>query len=552
MTKRWYQEAVIYCIEVASFQDSDGDGVGDLRGLISRLDYLARLGVTCLWLNPVHPSPLRDNGYDVSDYYGIDPRLGTLGDFAELTRRCAERGIRIVLDLVVNHTSDEHPWFASARSDPESPYRDWYVWSQTEPPDRHQGLVFPGQQTETWTFDERAQSWYFHRFYAFQPDLNWSNPDVRAEIAKVMGFWLQLGASGFRIDAAPFVLEQVAPGVDPGPLDYSILDSWRQETQWQLGDSVLLCEANVDPTKVVTFVGSRPDGPSDRAQLMFDFVVNPKIWLALARQQAEPLADALKSAVTLPQYGQWATFLRNHDELDLSRLTDGQRADVFDVFAPKPDMRLFGRGIRRRMAPMLGGDRRRIELAYALQFSLPGTPVVRYGEEIGMGEDLSLGGREAIRTPMQWDDTANAGFSTADPEALARPVTMTGPYGAKRVNVRAQQRDPNSQLRWFENLSQTLRTAPEIGTGVASVVDVALPDAVLAHRFDAPSGSLLLLHNLADQEVRVDVGPQDGAEGAPYDLLVDGPYDAPTPDLKGLVLHGYGYRWIRLSRSDLV
>src|SRR3954447_4350454 len=544
---RWYAEGVLYCIEVASFADSDGDGCGDLRGLISRLDYLARLGVTCLWLNPVHPSPLRDNGYDVSDYYEIHPRLGTLGDFAELARSGGERGIRIVLDLVVNHTSDEHPWFVAARSDPASPYRDWYVWSETEPPDRQQGVVFPGEQEETWSFDEQAGAWCFHGFYGFQPDLNWSHPEVRAEIAKVMGFWLQLGASGFRIDAAPFVLEQISPGVDPGPMDYSILDAWRQETQWQRGDSVLLCEANVDATKVVTFVGSRPDAPSDRAQLIFDFLLNPKIWLALARQQAEPLVDALKTGVTLPEHGQWATFLRNHDELDLSRLTDGQRADVFDAFAPKADMQLFGRGVRRRLAPMLGGDRRRIELAYALQFALPGTPVVRYGEEIGMGEDLALAGREAIRTPMQWDDTPNAGFSAAEPGTLPRPVAMNGPYGARTVNVRAQQRDPTSLLRWFQNLSQTLRSAPEIGTGRASVIDVPLPGSVLAHRFDAPSGSLLLLHNLAPDDVSVDVGPQ-GSDETPYDLLVDGPYDAPTSDLTGLALHGYGYRWIRLSR----
>src|SRR3954451_17548244 len=322
MTTRWYQEAVIYCIDVASFQDSDGDGVGDLRGLISRLDYLARLGVTCLWLNPIHPSPGKDNGYDVADYYGVHPRLGSLGDFAELGRRARERGIRIVLDLVVNHTSDEHPWFVAARSDPASPYRDWYVWSETEPPDRQQGVVFPGEQEETWSFDEQAGAWYFHRFYGFQPDLNCSHPEVRPEIAKVMGFWLQLGASGFRIDAAPFVLEQIEPGVDPGPQDFSILDSWRQETQWQAGDSVLLCEANVAASDVAKFTGSRPDGPCDRAQLMFDFLLNPKIWLALARRDAEPLVEALKIGVRLPEGAQWVTFLRNHDELDLSRLTD--------------------------------------------------------------------------------------------------------------------------------------------------------------------------------------------------------------------------------------
>lgn len=550
MANRWYQEAVIYCLEVASFQDSDGDGIGDLRGLISRLDYLARLGVTCLWLNPIHPSPLRDNGYDVADYYLVRPQLGSLGDFAELTRRARELGIRIILDLVVNHTSDEHPWFTSARSSPDSPYRDWYVWSAEEPPDRRQGVVFPGEQTETWTFDEQAQAWYFHRFYAFQPDLNWSNPAVRTEIAKIMAFWLQLGASGFRIDAAPFVIEQVAPGVDPGPQDFSILDDWRQETQWQVGESVLLCEANVAPADVASFASSRADGPSDRAQMMFDFLLNPKAWLALAREDAEPLIDALTTAVRLPAGAQWATFLRNHDELDLSRLTDEQRNDVFRVFAPKEDMRLYGRGIRRRLAPMLKGERRRMELAYALQFSLPGSPVLRYGEELGMGEDLSLDGREAIRTPMQWDDGPNAGFSTASPDSLSRPVVTKGPFGIRRVNVRAQQRDPTSLLRWFENLVHTLRTAPEIGAGTCSVVQVPLPRSVLAHRFDGPSGSILLLHNLADTPVILDIGPLDRMDETPYDLLVDGPYDAPSSELTTLALNGWGYRWIRLSQSN--
>jgi maltose alpha-D-glucosyltransferase/alpha-amylase len=552
MSERWYQQAVIYCLEIASYQDSNGDGIGDLRGLISRLDYLSRLGVSCLWLSPIHPSPWKDDGYDVSDYYGVDPRLGSLGDFAELTRQAKERGIRIILDLVVNHTSNEHPWFVSARSDPASPFRNWYVWSEEEPPNRRQGTVFPGEQSETWSFDEQAGAWYFHRFYDFQPDLNFTNPDVRAEVTKIMGFWLQLGASGFRIDAAPFILEQVTPGVDAGPQDFAILDSWRQETQWQLGDSVLLCEANVPPSDVSRFVGSRTDGPSDRALMLFDFLLNPRAWLALARTDAEPLIEALTTAVRLPQGGQWATFLRNHDELDLSRLTDEQRQDVFRAFAPRQDMRLYGRGIRRRLAPMLKGARRRIELAYALQFALPGTPIVRYGEEIGMGEDLQLHGRDAIRTPMLWDGGPNAGFSTAPRERLLRSITVSGRYGARRVNVRAQQQDPNSLLRWFENLIHTLRTAPEIGTGECSVVDVPLPRPVLAHRFDAPSGSILLLHNLADTTVTIDIGPLPGTTLTPYDLLVDGPYDAPTAKLTGLALHGWGYRWIRLSRSNQV
>jgi maltose alpha-D-glucosyltransferase/alpha-amylase len=456
----------------------------------------------------------------------------------------------VLLDLVVNHTSDEHPWFQSARSDPNSRYRDWYVWSAEEPPDRRQGTVFPGEQTETWTWDDAAQAWYFHRFYRFQPDLNWANPEVHAEISKVMAFWLELGASGFRIDAAPFVLEQTAPGVDPAPTDFSILDSWRQDTQWQRGDAILLCEANVPPSQVTAYLGSRPDGPSDRAHMVFDFLLNPKTWLALARQNAEPLIEALTSAVELPAYATWATFLRNHDELDLSRLTDEQRGDVFSAFAPKQEMRIYGRGIRRRLAPMLGNDPRRIELAYALQFSLPGTPVVRYGEEIGMGEMLDLSGREAIRTPMQWDDGPSAGFSTADLDALLRPLPRRGPFVPKRVNVRAQQRDPNSLLRWFQNLMYTLREAPEIGEGRCSVVDVPLPRAVLAHRFDSPSGAILLLHNLADEPVTVDIGPVPGMTMRPYDLLVDGPYDAPSRRLTGLELRGYGYRWIRLHRSN--
>ncbi len=550
MSERWYKEAVVYCLEVESFQDSNSDGYGDLRGLTSRLDYLSRLGVTCLWLNPIHPTPHRDAGYDVADYYGVDPALGSLGDFAELTAQAEQRGIRILLDLVVNHTSNEHPWFRSARSDPASPYRDWYVWSDSEPADRRQGIVFPGEQHETWTFDDEAGAWYFHRFYDFQPDLNWSNPEVRAEIKKVMAFWIQLGVAGFRVDAAPFVLEQVKPGVDPGPLDFSILDDWRQDLQWRRGDAVLLCEANVAPDQLCAYFGARADGPNDRAHLLFSFQVNTKLWLALAREDAEPLVEGLHGLPRIPAMAQWATFLRNHDELDLSRLTDEQRGDVFAAFAPRPDMRIYGRGIRRRLAPMFRGNRRHMELAYALQFTMPGTPVLRYGEEIGMGEDLALAGRDSIRTPMQWDDGPAAGFTSAPVEALPRPVVTRGPFGARRTNVRAQQREADSLLRWFQELIRALRECPEIGVGECSVLDVALPRAVLAHRFDAPEGSILLLHNLADKAVTIDIGKQDGAAGRPYEAFADGPYPPPTVRLTGLELRGWGYRWIRLRRSD--
>jgi maltose alpha-D-glucosyltransferase/alpha-amylase len=548
VSERWYQEAVIYSVQIESFQDSDGDGFGDLPGLISRLDYLSRLGVTCLWLCPIYPSPRRDNGYDVSDYYGVDLRLGTLGDFAQLATEARERGIRLMLDLVVNHTSDQHPWFQSARSDSDSPYRDWYIWSSEEPPDRQQGIVFPGEQAETWTFDDVAKQWYYHRFYDFQPDLNWANPAVRSEIDRVMGFWLQLGASGFRVDAAPFVLEMTQPGVAQPPIEWSILDNWRQELQWQRGDAVLLCEANVDPGSIVKYTTSTPDGSNDRAHMMFDFLLNARLWLALARRTAEPLIDALLTAPRLPQRAQWASFLRNHDELDLSRLTDKQRADVFRALAPRPDMHLYQRGVRRRLAPMLRGDQRHIRLAYALQFSMPGTPVLRYGEEIGMGEDLSLPGREGIRTPMQWDDRPNGGFSTAPADRLVRPTTRGGKYGWHAVNVRAQERTAGSLFRWFEQMIHTLRECPEIGVGECTVLEPGLPPSVLAHRCDAPEGSVLLLHNLDDVAVTADIGPLTGTD-RPFDMFADTEYPTPSRRLTGLQLSGWGYRWIRLARA---
>ncbi len=549
MSERWYKEAVVYCVQVDLFADSDGDGRGDLPGLIGRLDYLSRLGVTCLWLNPVHPSPRRDDGYDVADYYTVDPRIGNLGDFTELTLQAGQRGMRVIIDLVVNHTSDQHPWFQSARSSPSSPYRDWYVWSAQEPPDRRQGIVFPGEQTETWTYDDVAKAWYYHRFYNFQPDLNWSNPAVRTEMKKVMGFWLQLGASGFRVDAAPFVLEQVSAGHDPGPMDFSILDDWRQHVQWRCGDAVLLCEANVSPTDIPKYTGTTLEGPNDRAQMLFSFLLNARLWLALARGTAEPLIESLNTLPALQDMAQWATFLRNHDELDLSRLTDEQRQDAFKQFAPKADMQLYGRGIRRRLAPMLRGNRRHIELAYSLQFSMPGTPVLRYGEEIGMAENLALPGRDALRTPMQWDDSPNGGFSSAEPDELVAPVRMTGRYGVRAVNVRAQQRDPDSLLRWFEQLIGTVRECPEIGVGVWSVLDIPVATSVLIHRFDAPEGTILLLHNLQDKAVAVDIGRQLGVDRV-WEMFADGPYQRPTTALRGLELNGWGYRWIRLHRGD--
>jgi maltose alpha-D-glucosyltransferase/alpha-amylase len=547
MAERWYDEAVIYCVDVDTFADSDGDGVGDFRGLIGRLDYLHRLGVSCLWLNPIHPSAGKDEGYDVTDYYAVDSRLGSLGDFAELLHEAGNRGIRTIIDLVVNHTSDQHPWFVDACSSADSRYRDWYVWSDSEPSDRYDGIVFPGEQTETWTYHRRAHAWYYHRFYDCQPDLNVDNPAVRAEIKKIMGFWLQLGVAGFRIDAAPFVIEQTEPGNPNPPKDFEFPTELRQVASWRRGDALLLAEANVAPDEITGYFGD-DGGSGNRLHMLFDFLLNDAMVLALARESAEPLVVALKDTPALPKGGQWATFLRNHDEIDLSRLTAEQRADVFARFGPDDDMRIYDRGIRRRLAPMLGGDRRLIELAHSLQFTLRGTPVLRYGEEIGMGDDLSLPGREAIRTPMQWSGGAHGGFTTA--ETPLRPLVTDKEFGYERVNVAEQRNDPASLLNWFQRMISTLRECREIGSGSCTAVDQDFPPGVLVHRADAHTGSIAFVHNLAGEAAEIDISALAGPEDEPYEIFADRAYP-PIGELDKITIDGHGYRWIRLRRNPV-
>ncbi|MGX6606259.1 alpha-amylase family protein [Micromonosporaceae bacterium Da 78-11] len=546
MSDRWYQKAVVYCLDIDTFADSNGDGCGDIRGLIGRLDYLARLGITCLWLNPIHPSPNRDDGYDVENFYDVDPRFGNLGDFAELLHQAGNLGIKVIIDLVVNHTSDQHPWFQSARSSPDSPYRDWYVWSDTAPSDRKQGMVFPGEQDETWSYDRTAKKWFYHRFYKFQPDLDIKNPEVREEIKKICAFWLQLGVSGFRMDAVPFIIEETEPGNANPPKDLDFLTDLRQHIQWLKGDAVLLAEANVEADQLKHFFGDA-GGSSNRIHMLFDFMLNGRLMLALARRNPEGVIDALKDTPVLPSGGQWATFLRNHDEVDLSRLTSEQRNEVFAQFGPDEDMQLYGRGIRRRLAPMLGGDRKRLELAYALQFSLRGTPVLRYGEEIGMGDDLAQDGRNAIRTPMQWSLLANAGFSSAPADQLVRPVISAGDFGYEQVNVTTQRHDPRSLLSWFERMIRTLREAPEVGSGTCKHVDVPVPTGVLVHRADDVTGTMLFVHNLGEQDGKLDLSSLAGEAEFANDVLADQEY----PELgkfDSVDIGRYGYRWIRLRR----
>src|SRR3954454_19002062 len=429
----WWKNAVVYCLDVATFLDADGDGWGDLSGLTDRLAYLARMGVSCLWLMPFYPSPRRDDGYDITDFYGVDARFGTPGDFAELIRTARDRGIRGIADLVPNPTSIDHRWFRPARPGRDSPYRDFYVWVDEKPPERPGDVVFPDKETSNWAFDEKAGQWYLHRFYSHQPDLNVANPQVRDELAQVMGYWLEQGLAGFRVDAVPFLLEPM--GMPPGALHdpHALLKELRRYVGRPpsgappRGDAILRGEATLDPPQLREFFGD-----ADELHMAFTFLVNQAMYLALAREDAGPLEAALRALPDLPQDCQWANFVRNHDELTLDKLTDAERAEVFAAFGPEPEHQLYGRGLRRRLPTMLGGDERRIRMVYSLAFSLPGTPVLFYGEEIGMAENLAIEGRMSVRAPMQWSADRHGGFSMA-PEGskLVRPALEDGRWGAE-------------------------------------------------------------------------------------------------------------------------
>jgi maltose alpha-D-glucosyltransferase/alpha-amylase len=541
----WYKNAIIYCLSISTFMDANGDGVGDFSGLMNRLDYLQGIGVTAIWLMPFQPSPFRDDGYDVADYYGVDPRYGTLGDFVEFAHGCKQRGIRVIIDLVVNHTSDKHPWFQEARSDPKSKYRDWYVWSKRKPKDANAGVVFPGVQKSTWNYDKEARSWYFHRFYDFQPDLNTSNPEVQAEILKIMGFWIQLGVSGFRMDAVPFVIAKKGADVKAPVEQYDMLRTLREFLSWRQGDAVILAEANVVPKTDMEYFGEA----GERLQMMFNFAVNQHLFYALASSDSRPLVKALAATRIAEATAQWGQFLRNHDELDLGRLTEKQRQTVFVAFGPDKDMQLYDRGIRRRLAPMLQGDRRRLELAYSLMMGLPGTPVLRYGDEIGMGENLRLSERNCARTPMQWSAEPQGGFTKSEKPIL--PVISGGAYGFEHVNVAQQRRDPNSLMNWMERMIRMRKEAPEVGWGEFTVLQTRRPEA-LAIRYDWRNNSVIVVHNLSAEprEVLLDVGVEDSR--CLVNLLSQENSDADAAGKYRLLLEPYGYRWFRVGGLDYI
>jgi maltose alpha-D-glucosyltransferase / alpha-amylase len=534
----WYKNTVIYSLDLETFMDADGDGVGDFEGLMRQLDYLSALGVGAIWLAPFQPSPNRDNGYDVSDFYGVDPRHGSSGDFVELMHQAQKRGIKVIIDLVVNHTSDRHPWFQTGRKDKQSKYRDWYVWSKKRPRDWNKGMVFPGVQKSIWSYDKEAREYYFHRFFDFQPDLNMDNPDVRTEVRRIMGYWLELGVAGFRVDAVPFLIETKLPG-KRHRLNFEYLSEMRRFLQWRRGDAILLGEANVLPKENVRYFGMHDDG----IHMMFNFFVNQHLFYALATADVEPLREALLATRRLPGTAQWAQFLRNHDELDLGRLTDEQRERVLARFGPDEAMQLYHRGIRRRLASMLG-DKRHLEMAYSVLFSLPGTPVLRYGDEIGMGEDLSLKERDAVRTPMQWSPEPQAGFSEA--RKTVHPLIDKGPYSYRAVNVEAQRRDPGSLLRWTSRMIGVRKQCPEIGWGEWKLLGTRSPQ-VLAMRYTWRGNSLVIVHNFDEKPHEAFIRP--GVEGGDRlaSLLDDNHSEAGQGGLHRITLDAYDYRWYRVG-----
>lgn len=534
--ERWWKNMVVYCLDVETYLDADGDGIGDFEGLLHRLDYLEDLGIDCLWLMPFYPTANLDDGYDVTDYHAVDQRLGDLGMFDSFLRAARQRGIRVIADLVINHTSSDHPWFQKARQGPSSQYHDYYVWQDERPDDWETSLVFPGKQVENWSYDRKAKRYYLHHFYSHQPDLNPNNPDVREEMKEVLSFWVELGISGFRVDAVPFLIElggiEAALEITP----HGFLRALAGVLGRRLGDAILLGEVNLPPGDAVEFFG---DG--NEMQLLFNFHVNQYLHLALVRRHADPVRKAIANLPEIPENCQWANFLTNHDELTLDQLTEAEREEVFEALGPDEGMQIFGRGIRRRLPPMLEGAQDRLRLAYSVLFSLPGTPTLFYGEEIGMGENLEIPGRKAVRSPMQWTSGPSGGFSSAPPEDLRRPLPK-GAYSPEKVNVSAQMDDPDSTFNWMRSLIRRRRALPEIGLGNYRLVDVGSPE-VLALRFDWAGRRLLTLHNFADREIEVDIGDEVGDEDT-LDVWSDSSYDSAA---RTFTMPANGYRWIRIG-----
>lgn len=534
MNHIWYQNAIFYSLDVETFYDANGDGIGDFQGLIYKLDYISGLGVNCIWLLPFYPSPNRDNGYDVMDYYNIDSRLGTLGDFAEFLDKATQLGIRVIIDLVVNHTSIQHPWFEGAARNTESRYHNYYVWSDEPQEHKSESLMLSGEVNTVWTYHEQAGKYYLHRFYKEQPDLNIANPEVRLEILRVMGFWLRLGVSGFRIDAAEILIEPY--GIkDTGEYNLScFMEEMREFIALRKSDAILLAETNVLPEKMKTYMHK-----GERMHMVFNFYLNQQVFLALAERKSDAIYQALDQSPNL-RHNQLLNFLRHHDELSLKLLSENQRNTIYQEFAPDENMRIFGKGIRRRLAPMLGGNRPVMELAFSLAFTLPGTPLIRYGDEIGMGEDLSLPGRESVRTPMQWTEAREAGFSATGKNAIY-PVISEGEFGYESVNVRKQQQDRGSFLNWIQRLIVARKQFPEIGSGNLQAIPTD-NSSVLVHSFKSRGSTVYFFHNLSNEQASLDLGTIKLDSSSLFEAFGD---ELSKQVQNILQISPYGYKWYK-------
>jgi maltose alpha-D-glucosyltransferase/alpha-amylase len=537
----WYKTGVLYELYVRSFYDSNADGFGDFRGMIEKIDYLEWLGVDCIWLLPFYQSPLRDGGYDISDFYSILPEYGNLNDFMEFLEAAHDRGIRVIADLVMNHTSDQHPWFQESRK-PDSDKRDWYVWSDTNERYPDARIIFIDSEKSNWSWDEEAGAFYWHRFFSHQPDLNYDNEEVQQQMIAVLKFWLDLGLDGFRLDAVPYLFEREGTNCENLPETHAFLKRVREEVDKSYEDIVLLAEANQWPADVVQYYG---DG--DECHMCFHFPLMPRMFMAARRQVRYPMVEILNQTPQIPENCQWGIFLRNHDELTLEMVTDEERDYMYNEYAKDPRMKL-NLGIRRRLAPLLENSRDQSELFHAMLLSLPGTPIVYYGDELGMGDNIYLGDRDGVRTPMQWTGDRNAGFSRADFAQLYLPVLLDPVYGYQSVNVEAEMRDAHSFLQWLRQMLAVRKQHPVFGLGSFLALDPHNP-AIFAFVRTYGDDVILVVNNLSGraQAAELDLGPWAGMY--PVELLGGErfPRIGELPYL--LTFHPHGFYWFQLTNE---
>jgi len=537
----WYKDAVIYQAHVRAFYDSSGDGNGDFRGLAQKLDYLQELGINTMWLMPFFPSPLRDDGYDISDYRSIHPNYGTLDDFKSFLDAAHKRSIRVIIEMVLNHTSDQHPWFQESRSSRDNPRRDWYVWSDIDTRYKGTRIIFLDTELSNWAWDPVSKQYYWHRFFSHQPDLNWDNPQVREEMWDVMKFWLEMGVDAFRLDAVPYLVEREGTNCENLPETHEMIKELRARLDREFPGRMLLAEANQWPADLRAYFGV-----GDEFHMAFHFPLMPRMFMAVKLEDRKPLTEILKQTPEIPENCQWCLFLRNHDELTLEMVTDMERDYMYDEYAKEKAMRL-NLGIRRRLAPLLDNDRRRIELMNGMLMSLPGTPIIYYGDEIGMGDNVNLGDRNGVRTPMQWDGGWNGGFSSADPEMLYSPLMLNPVYGFQAINVMSQKRFDHSLLSWMKRLIRVRKSNAVFGRGSIEFLYPA-NHRVLAYVRKLGSETILVVNNLssAAQAVELDLKAYRG------NILIEMfgrnifPRVGELPYL--LTLGPYQFYWFRLRR----